>query len=251
MLPYEMPKIQVHTPQQEITFPYARETPLEEQKLLKEKVETLENEIEKPSCTLDKNMVITFDKRVYPVTLGTTKYVLLITYLIQDPNNRKNHMTIAEELIVAVVAKDMNDGSRSVNIILGKREVKLTKLGHETIATFNGATVIDSKKRSYGYIAHREIIFVIVKLPDGSIVCDSQKYGITVAYDGNRVNIRTVDRYRNAVRGLCGNYDSNTGNDFLTPGKYLLTKPEEFAATYSSIQENSEGPVLKNRRKAE
>ncbi|XP_011695974.1 PREDICTED: vitellogenin-2-like [Wasmannia auropunctata] len=249
LLPYKVPKVLVQTPQQEITYPYIKETPLEEQRLLMKKVKMLENEIEKPSCSLDKNMVVTFDKRVYPVTLGTTKHVLMTAYPIMDPDNRKS--PIPEESRVAVVAHDTNDGSRSVNIYLGKREVKLVKLDNGLKAVVDGETLDFESKKHYYYRENGEVVFEIGVLPDHSIVLYSKKYGIYVAYDGKRVAVWAGHRYRNAVRGLCGNFDSNPEDDFLTPENCLLTKPEEFAAMYALIQENSEGSVLENRRRAE
>lgn len=60
------------------------------------------------------------------------------------------------------------------------------------------------------------------------------------------------DEYRNEVRGLCGNYDGESDNDFTTPKNCVLRKPEEFAATYAMTGEPScEGPALANQRTAE
>lgn len=40
-------------------------------------------------------------------------------------------------------------------------------------------------------------------------------------------------------------------NDFIAPKNCVLSKPEEFAATYALTQEDCEGPALENKRRAE
>lgn len=57
--------------------------------------------------------------------------------------------------------------------------------------------------------------------------------------------------YLNAVRGLCGNYDMRPNNDFIIPKNCILTRPEEFAATYALTEENCQGSALQNKQKAE
>jgi len=59
------------------------------------------------------------------------------------------------------------------------------------------------------------------------------------------------DEYRNAVRGLCGNYDTQSNNDFTTPKNCVLRKPEEFVATYAMTEESCEGSAVENKQKAE
>jgi len=94
-------------------------------------------------------------------------------------------------------------------------------------------------------------IVEISKLTDESIKLTSDKYNIGAVYDGERLQLWASDKYRNAVRGLCGNYDKQSDNDFVSPKNCLMRKPEEFAATYALTQESCEGPALENKQKAE
>ncbi|XP_011690861.1 PREDICTED: vitellogenin-1-like, partial [Wasmannia auropunctata] len=62
----------------------------------------------------------------------------------------------------------------------------------------------------------------------------------------------TLDyKYLDAVRGLCGNYDQQSNNDFVIPKNCILSNPEEFTATYALTEEDCQGPALQNKRKAE
>lgn len=40
------------------------------------------------------------------------------------------------------------------------------------------------------------------------------------------------DKYRDSVRGLCGNFDSEPANDLMTPHNRLSPRPEDFTGIY-------------------
>jgi len=63
--------------------------------------------------------------------------------------------------------------------------------------------------------------------------------------------LQLSSKYRNNIRGLCGNYDMQADNDFITPKNCIMEKPEEFTAMYAITDRNCEGPAPKNRRRAE
>lgn len=61
--------------------------------------------------------------------------------------------------------------------------------------------------------------------------------------------------YRNAIRGLCGNYDKQANNDFLIPKNCILQKPEEFSATFALLgneteDSNVQKTIARNKEKA-
>ena len=59
-----------------------------------------------------------------------------------------------------------------------------------------------------------------------------------------------MDRYRDSVRGLCGNYDDESYNDLKTPKNCHLKNLKEFVATWALTDEKCEGPSLENAGKA-
>lgn len=138
-------------------------------------------------CTLDKDTVITFDKRTYPVALGTIKHVLLTSYPQQNPN--QHSVTIPEDMRVGILAEDVDDGSRIVTILLDNQEVKLLKLHNRFQALVDGQTVELSNQRSYVKHQNGISIYELIIQPDGSVKVSSERYGISALYDGERVQI--------------------------------------------------------------
>ncbi|XP_077269193.1 vitellogenin-3-like [Temnothorax americanus] len=246
-----VPKVSIRTPKLNVTFPHPMETTMNTQQLTEAVDNMLQNQLEKDSCIFDEHKITTFDKRTYPVTMGAVKHVMLTTYPQQDPENRKQQMTIPEKMRAAILAEDGDYGTKSVTVYLGNQEVELYKYNNHFQVKVGGQIVEVSQYKSYQGIQNGEVIYEIVELPDGSIALNSDKYGIHVVYNGEYVHIIVSDKYRNNIRGLCGNYDRNPSTDFLTPQNCILMKPEEFAATYALLQENSQGPVVENKRKAE
>ncbi|XP_071647177.1 vitellogenin-2-like [Temnothorax longispinosus] len=245
-----VPMAFIRIPKLNLTFPHPMETTMNTQQLTEAVDSMLQNQLEQDSCTLDEHKITTFDKRTFPVTMGAVKHVMLTTYPQQDPDNR-NQMTIPEKMRAAILAEDGDYGTKSVTVYLGNHEVQLYKYNNHLQVKVGGQVVEVSQYKSYQGIQNGEVIYEIFELPDGSIAFNSDIYLIHVVYNGEYVQIRVSDQYRNNIRGLCGNYDRNPSNDFLTPQNCILMKPEEFAATYALLQENSQGPVVENKRKAE
>ncbi|XP_011879026.1 PREDICTED: vitellogenin-3-like [Vollenhovia emeryi] len=202
-------------------------------------------------CTLNKDMMTTYDNRAYSVMMGGLKHVIMTTYRQQDPENPERTMDIPEDMKVAVVTTDMDDGSRKLFIFLDNQKVLMQKVNKRLEAFVDGQPVSLSKNRWYRHSQDGKTVFEIIELPDGSIKFTSDKYGLEAVYDGQHIKLKASDKFRNAVRGLCGNYDSDPSNDFLIPRNCILANVEEFTAMYALLDKDSEGPVVENRRKAE
>lgn len=121
------------------------------------------------------------------MTLGACQHVIMTTY----PQNYDNYKSykIPENSRVAVLAQDANDGSRIVTIILGNQEVHFIRSGNTAEAVVNGKTVDLTQPGGYEYHQNGETVYEIVRQPNGSIKLYSSKYGISVVYDGQRVQI--------------------------------------------------------------
>jgi len=133
-------------------------------------------------------MIVTFDKRLYPATLGACKHVLLTTYPQRD-TNLNNYMKIPKKSRVAVLAEDADSNSKNITLLLDNHEIQLLKLDNQLKAKIDGKTIESPQLESYQYLRNGEIVFEIGKLPDQSIEVISDKYGISAVYDGERVQL--------------------------------------------------------------
>ncbi|XP_018356288.1 PREDICTED: vitellogenin-2-like isoform X2 [Trachymyrmex septentrionalis] len=241
-----VPSASLDSSQVDVTFPNMEQTDSEMQELLKENTVYRRKE-RRASCTVDKDMVFTFDKLLYPVKLGTYKHVLTTTYPRKDPDTRKN---ITEVDFVALI-RNRTDGTKVVALWLDDHVIELEKTSDDITVKVDGAPVHIPQYKSYQLRKDDETI-EFNKLPDDSIEVISSKSDIRGLFDGERIQLLVSDRYRNALRGLCGNYDSDPSTDFLTPQNCLMKMPEIFTATYALTDEGyRHEDILENKRKAE
>ena len=61
----------------------------------------------------------------------------------------------------------------------------------------------------------------------------------------NFVLLQADNKYRNSIRGVCGNFDSESYNDQKTPKNCQLRNPKEFAASWALTTDKCEGPAMK------
>ncbi|XP_018399014.1 PREDICTED: vitellogenin-3-like [Cyphomyrmex costatus] len=230
----------------DVTVPNMEHTNFEMQELLKENA-MLRKEEKRASCTIDKNMILTFDKLLYPVTLGTCKHVLMTTYPQRDPDIPRNKTNMG----VLALLRDV-DGTKYVDLLMEMHEISLKKINDDFNVEIDGNEITLLLDKSYRLRENDETILEIIKLPDHSVEIFSDKSDIRILYDGERIQLLVTDKYRNALRGLCGNYDSNPSTDFLTPQNCLVKIPEVFTATYALTEEDCpQKYIMDNKQKAE
>ncbi|KAG5318112.1 VIT1 protein, partial [Pseudoatta argentina] len=248
MSPWEIvPPASLDSSQIDVTVPNIEQTDFEMQELLKEN--TLHHRKERrASCTIDKDMVLTFDKLLYPMKLGTCKHVLMTTYPQKDPDTQQN---ITENFIALI--QNHNDDTKTVVLLMDEHVIELEKKDDNVILQVDGVPIqLSQVDKGYQLRENGETLLEFVKLPDGSVEMISSESDIKILFDGERIQLLVSDRYRNALRGLCGNYDSDPSTDFLTPQNCLVKRPEVFTATYALTHEDChEEDILENKRKAE
>lgn len=131
-------------------------------------------------------MVLTFDKLLYPVTMGTCKHVLMTTYPQRDPDTRRN---ITHTKVLALIDED-TIGTKTIFLLVNDHDVRLKKVGDDLKVEVDEIPIQLSRSKSYELRDEgNEIIFEIDELPDGSVEVMSGKSDVKIVFDGERVQI--------------------------------------------------------------
>ncbi|XP_001607388.1 vitellogenin [Nasonia vitripennis] len=204
------------------------------------------------TCDLDKTMAKTFDNHRYSLRLGKCWHVAMSSFPKNDPDRPSQQQPIPNDMHVTVLTRENENGQKELKITLGDKEIELSTSGpHEPRAKINGESIRYSKQKSHQEKQDNQIVFEIFELSDKSVKVVSDKFNVKIIYDGSRAQIQAGDRYRDSVRGLCGNNDLEPENDQQTPRGCTLQKSEEFSATYALTSEGQcEGPAVQQAEKA-
>ncbi|XP_001607396.1 vitellogenin [Nasonia vitripennis] len=210
------------------------------------------NKLNDNVCQLDKTQARTFDNHRYPLQLGSCWHIAMTPYPKHDPDTPSKKLEIPENMQVSILTRENENGQKELKITLGESLIELSASGpRQTHAKVNGNKVHYSKHKSYKEKKHGKVLFELFELSDESLKLVSKKYDIEIVYDGYRAQIETGERYRDSVRGLCGNNDGESMNDQQTPKGCLLQKPEEFSATYALTNDDQcQGPAIRNADEA-
>ena len=202
------------------------------------------------TCVLDKTRAETFDGKSYPLRLGNCWHVVMTTYPKMNPENRDEKLRIPEDERLSIVSRETESGQKEVKVLIGNQEIKLQPSDSQPEVRLDGKKIDVSQVVSY-YEKHAdEVVFQINRHSDNSIGVVSEKYDVELVYDGKRIMIQTTDQYRSSIRGLCGNFDGDSTNDFVGPRSCFLNKPELFIGSYALTNEQCEGEALENAQQA-
>lgn len=242
---YENLKATVQTPNLKFIL---QDTPTSQMLQLRE-IEDFENEEEeghylKASCSVSESEIVTFDHKNYPLHLGRVWHVLMTPDQTNVPQNMR----------VMVFAREVLNGIQVRILLENNKEYTLQQSGDHLQTLINGQMVELSQQDVYQDTQNGEVLAELFVQPDGSVMIKMQNLGVTVVYDGRRARLLVTDRYRNAIRGLCGNFDKQSYNDFLTPRHCFLQNPEEFAATFALLDDKDKDSlsrtIMQNKEKA-
>ncbi|XP_072179240.1 uncharacterized protein [Diadema setosum] len=157
---------------------------------------------------------LTFDKKQYNFQ-GGCRYILVEDFV---------------EQYLTVLAENVECNMRS------SRTVTCTK---SATVIINGTSPIDLKQERAVFVNGEEVLLpysngeVIVRRASSKFVF-VEGNGFLVKWDGiNRLYITLYPEYMHRVRGLCGTFDSNQNNDFMTPAGDIETSIIAFANKFA------------------
>nr|XP_012139907.1 PREDICTED: vitellogenin-like [Megachile rotundata] len=195
------------------------------------------------TCVMDLNRAETFDGKEFPLELSSCWQVLMTTYPRLNPRKPSEKLAMSEDESVSILAREVS-GQKEVKVILGQNEILLLPGTELPEVLVNGQKVPVSGTVTHQVRQDDEVVFEIFQRGSHYISVVSEEYDVTLTYDGKRLMIEEPEMFSYSLRGLCGNYDGDSENDFMTPDNCPLTKPEEFIASYTLTKEQCEGENL-------
>ncbi|XP_076389432.1 vitellogenin [Megachile rotundata] len=195
------------------------------------------------TCVMDLNRAETFDGKEFPLKLSSCWQVLMTTYPKLNPRKPSEKLAMSEDESVSILAREIN-GQKEVKVILGQNEIQLLPGIELPEVLVNGQKVPVAGTVTHQVRQDDDVVFEIFQRGSHYISVVSEEYDVTLTYDGKRLMIEEPEMFSYSLRGLCGNYDGNSENDFMSPGNCPLTKPEEFIASYTLTKEQCEGENL-------
>ncbi|KAK1126495.1 hypothetical protein K0M31_005130 [Melipona bicolor] len=196
---------------------------------------------DKPSCVMDRTKTQTFDGKQYPMKLGNCWHVLMTTYPQLNPENSEEKLRIPKDSNVAILVRDTENDQKEVKVLLGNTKIQFIPTSNLPTVNVNEQTVSVTDDQTYQERQDDTVLFEIFKMNDNSLQLISNWYDINLITDGTRLLIKASDKYRNSVRGLCGNYDNKVINDLTGPRSCTFHKLEQFVASYALTKHQCEG----------
>lgn len=144
---------------------------------------------------------------------------MMTTYPKRDTNNPEKTLSIPEHMRVMIMAREMDDGSKQIRVILGNQEIHLQKSSNYLEAMVNSQAANFSH-----YGGYREDTFEIYRL-DGMIEIFSTEYENYVVYDGERVLLRVSKEIKMYKIGCIYNIIMNTLNLNIIKCAFVVSHP--------------------------
>ncbi|KAG5892825.1 hypothetical protein JTB14_033389 [Gonioctena quinquepunctata] len=200
----------------------------------------------RPFCVVDQTQISTSNNRTYAADLSK-HWTVMLQYLPKLAQRSSLVEHAAERLrsemyhyVVLVRESTDSEMRKDVKITLSAPEtgfedidITLTPKPQVTSGSRAGhigdATVEVNDRESHdvngGYVQ-------IYALPSGEVKVEVQD-AFYVIYDGERVLLTVVNgKFRDDVRGLCGQFNDESPEDFLTPLNCLARDPVKFIRSY-------------------
>lgn len=63
----------------------------------------------------------------------------------------------------------------------------------------------------------------------------AEKHRFELIHHGHQITVMISNKFRNKLKGLCGNFDGESYNEFITPQNCITSDREQFIASYGFL----------------
>ncbi|XP_065166461.1 vitellogenin-like [Atheta coriaria] len=200
-------------------------------------------------CVVDKNAANTLDNKTYPLRLGSGWTVMMqyVPTFARQHHQEQKYIQQQEEQQqeqYVVLVRDSQSGEHKelkmtirtpesqgqlIEVDVKPQQGQQGEQPRAQITVNQKAYQLDDKKSTD---IEGGLIQMYV-LPRGEVAIEVRD-AFYVIYDGERVMLSaTHDKFRDAVRGLCGTFTGEQVNDFLTPKNCIVRDAKQFAASWA------------------
>lgn len=209
-------------------------------------------------CVIDKTKVSTFSNNTFLAAISD-KWTVIFQYLPKVPRFFDNPKLLTEQLkhqtenIAILVKTDSSKQRKYVKITINSPETKfevldITMTPHEdsrnarSKVTVNDREIQINKNDSYDY-QHGYV--QIYTLSNGAIKAEIKDLFYLI-YDGQAVKLSVSNgKFRDATRGVCGQFTEEEFNDFLTSENCFVGDYHEFIKSFEV--EGSDGQQIRQK----
>jgi len=184
-----------------------------------------------PACHVSPTHIQTFDSKMYNYELNNCFHLLF--------------GDITQKIPVAVMARNLQGGSKEVKILAGVAEVLMTPISATNMKiqlNLNGQQqIVEVQPNEVKVIRHNGLeILHIRRFEDNVYAVQAVQEHIMVMFGGKHAQIFGNPLLRARSCGLCGDLNAEATADLKTPERCIMSRPR-FAAYSYMIQDSCQG----------
>nr|BAU36890.1 vitellogenin-like [Cimex lectularius] len=201
-------------------------------------------------CSVDERMMTTFDNRQFHYKMGNCWQILAISG--PKPRHRLDSTSVryfqTDNEQISIAARKSESNRKELVAIFGENVIEVKPRKHKKsnyIVQVNNKQVKLSEKSEHILTDDEDNVILKIGLsPNGFIKIEGPRSGMRIIYDESRVELYASNRLRNRIRGICGNFDGEDSNDFMTTDRCILKDPLHFVTNYT-LHQNCSDPRVK------
>nr|XP_023016640.1 vitellogenin-like [Leptinotarsa decemlineata] len=212
----------------------------------------------RPMCVVDKSKVVTFSNLTYPAKISK-HWTVMLQYVPKESRLEPQH-TIETQLrsqlenYAVLVRQDADSSKKDFKITVSSPKTKFRVVDIElrtkaqpraseprVRVIINGKDVPINENESYDM---HENYIQIYALPNREVKVEILN-AFYMVYDGERARLSITDnKFKDSTRGLCGQFNQQKNEDFLTSENCIARDPSKFVKSFEA--EGEEGKKVRD-----